>query len=127
VALARHALEAAAIATRDLTFLPAAGDERPGAVHNRVDARELDAAYVIIRDADERLQMITAAARLLERNGEYMLDLLREAQWLLGDCQGTAGVVTVGVAMSDVGQIRIDEWRARRDAFMSVKLPAQSR
>ena len=92
-------------------FMSAASDDPAGRACAQVDARELDAAYVLLRDADETLQVVTAAAKLLERNADAMLVLLREAQYLLGDGWNN--------------ETEVRAWMARRDAFMAVRLPAK--
>ena len=92
-------------------FLPMASDDQLGRERAQVDARELDAAYVLIRDADETLQIVMSAARQLERNADAMLVLLRVAQHLLGHVSNS--------------ETEVRAWMARRDAFMSVKLPAK--
>lgn len=82
-------------------------DDAPGTQPALVDARELDAAYALLRDAKETLDLLMAAGALLERNTEVMLVHLREAQFLLGPAD----------------TLSLTQWRQRRDNFLKIRLP----
>ena len=82
-------------------------DDAPGTQPALVDARELDAAYALLKDAKEALDLLMSAGELLERNAEAMLAHLREAQFLLGPAE----------------TLSLSEWRKRRDAFVEIRLP----